>query len=562
MFRPETTSAPHGLPLLQEPQSGRKLAEWLFFGLLLALGTLLVADYGVSWDETNNHLNGLVNLKYLASLLPVGEGLRQHPTFASTPDIRDFFDAHHGPLFEMAAVVVNYLFTDHDSRSYFLVRHLMVFGVFVAGVWALYQLARRWLGSWRWGLLAAALLVASPRFFAEAFYNGKDIVFMACFTLAMHTLARLLARPTPGRALVHGLAIALAAGIRVQGLQLLLFTALGLALTAVAGQYRLQPAARPAYARIGALVVVAALGGLVSIWPYLWVHSLPKLLDVSAHAMHYPWKFTNLYWGQFYKSAGVPWHYVPVWLLITTPVGYSVAAAMGLGAVCWRWGQALARRVWPAGSEPALDALVATWLLGPIGVVILMRASIYDGWRHLYFVYPALVLLAARGVHVVWRRSGQRGRGRQLALAGLAVFGLATAHTVWRMVRMHPFQNLYFSFLSAPAAERLFERDYWGLSYRRGLEWLLANQPTGPIRINATVPNYYPLYNNSLMLPATQRHRIQYVPLAEADYFMGAYRWHPQAYPDTLGTEIYTLRVEGIRTLSIFRRPRAGAARR
>ena len=194
-------------------------------------------------------------------------------------------------------------------------------------------------------------------------------------------------------------------------------------------------------------------------------------------------------------------------------------------------------------------------------VVVLMRASIYDGWRHLYFVYPALLLLAARGVQLVWQWR-QRGVGRPLALVGLVVFGLATAHTAWRMVRMHPFQNLYFSFLSAPAAERLFERDYWGLSYRRGLEWLLAHQSQGPLRINVTWPSYHPLYNNTLMLPPAQRGRIHYVPLAEADYYISAYRWHPQPYPDSVGTEIYTLRVEGIKTLSIFRRPRAGAGSR
>ncbi|MBC8084336.1 MAG: hypothetical protein H7Z21_14125, partial [Hymenobacter sp.] len=209
----------------------RRLSVSAFFGLLLGLGLLLVRDYGVSWDEPNNHLNGLVNLKYLAGLLPAGNALRQHPTFATTPDIRDFPDAHHGPVFEIAAIVLSYLFTDHDSRSYFLLRHSLVFGVFMLGAGALYQLGKYRFRDWRWGLLGAGLLVLSPRFFAEAFYNGKDIVYMAFFALAMHTLLRLLARPTLGRAVLHGLATALVVDVRVQGLQLLLFTALGLMLT-------------------------------------------------------------------------------------------------------------------------------------------------------------------------------------------------------------------------------------------------------------------------------------------------------------------------------------------
>lgn len=536
----------------------RRWSERLFFGLLLLLGVWLVDDYGVSWDEPNNHLNGLVSLKYVASLLPVGDGLRQHPTFATTPDIRQFKDAHHGPLFEMVVVVVSYLFTDHDSRSYFLVRHLLVFAVFGGGVWAVYQLGRRWLRSWRWGLLVAALLVASPRIFAEAFYNGKDIVFMACFALAMHTLLRLLARPTVGQAVGHGLAIAVAVDIRVQGLQLLLFTGLALALAARAAQ-RQPLASRPAYGCPAAIAVATALVGTVAGWPYLWAHSLPELLATSSQAVRYSWGFTTLYLGDFLKASALPWHYIPLWMLLTIPLPYVLAAGWGLWHAAGRASSRASWRVALAAPAGPTALLLALWLLAPVGLVMMTHAVVYDGWRHLYFVYPALLLWAGYGLRALLRL-GRRpgGRVRTVARLALALAALETGHTLVRMVGMHPHGNLYFSFLSAPAAERLFERDYWGLSYRQGLEWLLARQGgRGPVRVNVSWPHYLPLSNNILMLPAAQRPRIQYVPLAEADYYMGAYRWHPQAYPDSVGTEIYTLRVEGIKTLSIFRRPRA-----
>ena len=53
---------------------------------------------------------------------------------------------------------------------------------------------------WRIGLLSALFLVLTPRFFAESFYNSKDIVFMAVFAVGMNTtisfvLHRALTRP-------------------------------------------------------------------------------------------------------------------------------------------------------------------------------------------------------------------------------------------------------------------------------------------------------------------------------------------------------------------------------
>ncbi len=558
MFSPLTsTAAPLAPPLVAAPEArGRRLAEMLFFGLLLLAGVLLVNDYGVSWDETNNHLNGLVNLKYLASLLPVGEAVRHHPTFAATPDIRDFPDAHHGPLFEMAAVVVSYALTDHDSRSYFLVRHTLVFGVFAVGVWALYQLGRRWLADWRWGLLAAALLVASPRFFAEAFYNGKDIVYMAVFTLAMHTLLRLLARPTAGRALAHGLAVALATDIRVQGLQLLLFTALGLGLAAWFEAPDLG-ARRPAYGRLGLLATGAALIGIVAGWPYLWAHSLPELLAVSSHAVHYPWPFTNFYLGRMLTVQQLPWHYIPVWMLVTIPLPYSLGAALGLlSAATLAFGRGgRAALAAPAGRTAVL---VSLWLLAPVLVVIGTHAVVYESWRHLYFIYPALLLWATYGARALLRASRQAaGGGRLLARLALALALLETGHTVVRQVRMHPHGNVYFSFLPGPVAARLFERDYWGLSFRQGLEWITTHDDAPTLTVNTFW--HYPLYNNSLIIPPAARARLQYVHTPAARYYLTNYRWHPQTYGDSLGTEVYVIRAGGLKVLSVFRRPRVVA---
>nr|WP_045687016.1 glycosyltransferase family 39 protein [Hymenobacter sp. AT01-02] len=441
--------------------------------------------------------------------------------------------------------MLSYVFTRHNPQAYYYMRHLCIFGTFLLGVWGVYYIGRVRFRDWRLGLLAALLLVLSPRLFAEAFFNGKDIMFLGVFTLAMATLVRLTERPTWQRAVLHGLAIGLAIDARILGSILVPFTVV-LVLLDDAPQRRHQ-------LRLLGCCLVAAMVMTVVGWPYLWENPLGHFVAAFRNLSHYPWSFTNFYLGHFHKVADIPWHYGPVWILVTTPLPYVVAALGGLVTVAIHF----IRRGWLAIQERGvqLDSLLVGWLLGPLLLVIALHSALYDSWRHLYFVYPALVLLAVRGAVGLAAIARQSSSGRRVTIILALLAGLETVHTAVRMVRLHPYQNLYFSCISAPTAERLFERDYWGLTFRHGIEWMLQHQPTGPIRVYVRWPWYNPLYNNTLILRPEQRQRIRYVPLAEADYFITAYRWHPQTYADSMGTEIHTLHTEGIKVLSIFRQP-------
>ena len=104
-----------------------------FFAVLLLLGLVLHRDYGVSWDEPTDHLNGMVNAKYMAKLL-APEKVTQDPSSHLIPDLRNYRDNDHGVLFEVPVTLLSYVFTHHDSRAYFFLRHFCIFLVFVLGV--------------------------------------------------------------------------------------------------------------------------------------------------------------------------------------------------------------------------------------------------------------------------------------------------------------------------------------------------------------------------------------------------------------------------------------------
>ena len=77
--------------------------------------------------------------------------------------------------------------------------------------------------------------------------------------------------------------------------------------------------------------------------------------------------------------------------------------------------------------------------------------------------------------------------------------------------------------------------DYWCLSYRQGLEWIVRHDNSPQIRVNfnpgCAICSDVPGVLNHLMLPITDRKRIVTVTDPEqADYVITNYRWHPLDY--------------------------------
>jgi len=532
------------------------LRSWVvgvFFGMLLALGAVLHRDYGMGWDEPADKLNALVSAKYVALKLAPALARRQ-PRLAELPNLHQHRDADHGVLFMLPQVVAEAVAPGPDPAEWAYRRHLLGYLLFVGGVWAVYRLGASQQGSWRWGLVGAGLLVLSPRIFAEAFYNYKDVVLLSLFALAMLTLTRLLRRPTLGRALLHALATAAAIDVRTMGVLLPVLTLGFVALEAWQRPLRRRGLALALACYLPAVAALAVLG-----WPYLWEHPVGNFMAALGSFSHYSKELEVFYMGQFVPIQQLPWHYAPAWLLITTPLPQVLLFLLGLVVLLkalapqgvGRWLQRTANR---------RLLLMLAWFGGPLLAVVVLHSAIYDGWRHLYFIYPGLVLIALHGLRALWR--GWRQPGPQpvqwlgrVAGAGAVLVGLGLAQVGWRMVAEHPFQYAYFSFLPGRVVEQNVERDYWGLSTKQGLQWVLAHDARPAIPVSMDERTALTLLINLKMLPPAERARIRIVEdPAAADYFFTIYRWHPGPYPASTGRPVHTIRVGGTALLTVFSR--------
>lgn len=516
----------------------------VFFLCYLAMGIALYKDYGVSWDEPTHRQIALVNAKYLASLfLPAF-----HPAeFAALPSLADYSSKQYGIVFDLPVYLAETWFGYNGNmpEAYYL-RHLCTFLLFYVSVIFFYLIVRNRFDSRLLGLAGCLLLILSPRFFAESFYS-KDVVFLSLFIIAIYFFIRYLDRHTIMNAFLFGLASALVLDQRITGVFIPCLAAgmTGLDIIKMERPWRSLPGKlRPLFIYLLSLVFFTIL-----FWPYLWEHPLDSFINAFGRMNKFPFSPPVLYLGAFIKATELPWHYVPLWMLITTPLTHIFFFLIG----CFGISKGIIKNglKFYENARERQDFLFLLLLLAPLAAVIFLKSVLYDGWRHLYFIYAPFLLIAITGVAKVLRsmQEVKTGRERCAAVFIAVMVGWGFIATAYQIIRDHPFQNVYFNCLAGNNVAENFELDYWGLSFRRGLEYVVKNDGRPVIKLAAnTAP---PLINNAVFVGKKDLRRLHLADLAEADYFLTNYRWHPQPYG--FAKEVYNVTVDNMKIMSVFK---------
>ncbi|MFC5272131.1 glycosyltransferase family 39 protein [Adhaeribacter terreus] len=524
----------HGLPAV-------------FFVLYLILGLSIYTHYGISFDEHWGRENGIINAKYIVQKLAPGN-LAIQEFCVGCPTLADYPDADHGPVFEIGTTFLEFVFGIKDPEAIYKLRHLCSFLVFYLGSIFFYLLLHDRFRNSLISLTGVLLLVLSPRIFAESFYNAKDLPFLALMIIGTYTLIRFVNKPALSTAFWHGLACGLALDIRILGL-LLPAATLAASLLNLKGIRPDGISAKVTFVNLSFFLLFFAVF-TIAFWPVLWENPIGNFLNILSRSSKYPWPGNVLYQGYVIAATALPWHYLPVWFFITTPLGYTLLFLAGFSTVLmqvFRSGLALYKN-----AQERQDLILAGLFVVPILAAIFLKLVLYDGWRHMYFIYPPFIYVATLGIYTLYRKSisvtnKQTGKILQTSLVAALLFLMGSV-AFW-MVKNHPYQNVYFSIYKDDSVRQKFELDYWGLAYKQGLEFIIKDSDKPAI--NVYVANL-PGRINQYSLPPEQRQRLVYVDhISKADYFLTEYRWHPTDYP--LQQEVYQIKVDNIKIFSVFK---------
>ena len=466
------------------------------WGAILALALLLIAglavldDYGVTADEFYNIPRAERNYAFL-----IGED----DDFASAK----FYVRLYGPGFDLALLFVERAFGPEAGRGVHLARHLLLHLCFLAGGLFAYLLAFRLSGARLLGLLAMALFLLHPRLYAQSFINHKDIAFLVAFIAALYLTHRAFRRDALSAFVLLGVAVGALVNLRIMGLALLAAVpALRTLDFALASGWEER---KRVLLTTGGFALACALA-FYALLPYLWSDPIGRAAEWWATLSNHPHIASELFRGTLYPSVDLPPEYLPVWFSITAPPFALLLGAVGAAAVLFSARKA-PRKAMRNGRMRFALLLVGCFAASALAALAL-DANMYNGWRHMFFLWAPFALLGAYGVGFL--ASAARRLGLSPAAYGAALAGLAA--TVVSMALLHPNQQEHFNFLVdrvAPDHLRTqYGMDYWGHPIRQELEWVAehsAQSSDGPPAITAsqTVD-----WRNALILPESARKRL------------------------------------------------------
>lgn len=434
-------------------------AAWILLAALAVIAGLTFSDYGLGWDDYTHSQYGQLLLDYYAS----GFSDKRALSFVNL--------YMYGGGFDMLAALVAKLL----PFDLFETRRLVGAAVGLAGMIVVWRCARL-LGGAVAGLLALALLAATPLFYGHIFINAKDAPFAVAMALLLFGLVRALEdypRPRAATVAIFGIGLGLALGTRIMGGMTALYMVLPLAL--VIGHDVRAAGLKPAAGAFGLFLwrlvpgLVLAYAAMALVWPWSVVDPLNPVRAIGyfSHFFEKPWR--EMFGGQPILVPNMPRSYLPTYFAMKLPEILLLLGGAGfIGAIVAQF-----RSDIPARRRAAL-LLIATAAILPVALAVATRPAMYNGIRHFIFILPPLCVLGGLAGGALLRWLAERSR-IAMAAAGIAIVaGLAVPAAA--MVALHPYQYTHFNAVSGGvrAADKAYMVDYWGLSFKEAADELLG----------------------------------------------------------------------------------------
>ena len=532
----------------------RNIFICLFFVSLFIVGIFIFSDYGLSVDDDNSRINGFVSLKYIFEIF-FSEYIFKIDNIIDVPNINIYEERYNGSAFELPMAFLELVFKITDSRQIYLFRHFFNFLLFFTSVFIFYKIVKNRYNSYFTGILGAAFLVASPRIFAESFYNTKDICLMSLFIINLFTAINFIEKPNIKTAIIFAIISSLTIDVRILGFFLPVLIFLIYIINILRNNDFRKNKILPL------LFFLISLPFLIILfWPYLWGDPVGNFIEAFIGLSKHTFFGYNFYFGEYISARNVPWHYPIVWIFITTPIVYLLLFIIGFVFIFYRLIKRLIKiekndsyiDLW-RGKKELQDLIFFLTFLIPLFIIIILNSTLYDGWRHLYFIYPSFLLISIYGLNLIKTVILKK---KDLIINFLTCLMVLQIFT-W-MYLNHPFQSVYFNLLAEKNFNENFEMDYWGISNKIALEYIAKKTNK---KVNVYNLNTSDLALSKKILKKENRDLINVnYDLDKANYIINSFRdWNgatkPQDYLVPSNFEIfYEIKVDDVVINAIYKK--------
>lgn len=491
----------------------------LFF---FVIGLFIYDDFGISWDEKYQRSGGVVNLKYIYEYLNIDKLLSiffvnfnlipEH-----IPSLTDWNEEKHlqrfySPIFDLPVTVFEYLLygSEGDEQKIYLFRHLITFFVFIIAVICLYLQVKIIFNSSFLGFVSIIFLILSPRFFAESFYNCKDIMFMNFVCIGMLSLTNLNKSLNYKKLFIHSFICAIAINMRIMGVFFIPLTFYIILVNFINNEKKIFLNLKYLF-----YYLFFTLLFIYIMFPFLWESPVNNFIEVFKNMSKFPAHSTSpsmLFMSKFISVIDLPWFYIPIWVSITSPLliifFFLIGSFFSLKYLVINIKNIFA-------SNRAIFNCNLALVFAPILTIILFNSVIYNGWRHVYFIYPSIIIISIYGFNSVLNLIKRNNILLKLFFSILILFILQQTYLI---KIMHPIQNVYFNSLIGKNWKEKYDLDYWGVGNHIMIKNILSKDERKDITICPISET--PLRYSFKIINPTDRKRISENCSKNPDYLL------------------------------------------
>jgi len=227
------------------------------------------------------------------------------------------------------------------------------------------------------------------------------------------------------------------------------------------------------------------------VYPAVWKSPWDSFIGILRYAYENPWPSPTMLAGKLMIPGNMPAYYAFLWMLLTLPLIYIILFFAGIY-----------KSLKLFKSSILIQYVIILFLITTIYLLI-ESPTLYNGWRHIYFIFIPIVFLM--GVFVDSYISRIQFGNKIILFALLPVYLILNIQ--------HDY--VYFNSLKNIWKPGSFSMDYWGISTHKALE--KCHVDSGTKKVYAFTET---VWLNKYILADNVSRNIQYVSTADSADFV------------------------------------------
>lgn len=508
-----------------------KITIFIFFITYFFLGTIIYNDYGIGIEEHFQRQNGFywlnyfisnTNLESLKSIIDLKykEILQINPYLPDT-NLFNFY----GILFDLPLALIETLFKFDESKSYFELRHFSIFLVFFVSSIYFYKILKGRFDNNLIILLGLFLYIFTPRIFGDSFHNNKDVLFLSVLTISISYLFELFKKDNFRNLVLFCFFSALATSSRIMGIYLPIILIIFYFLEYLNSQLTLKN-----FIFKSLKIIIFFYFFLLIHYPYAWQLNIFELKNWFSNFFYWM-DIEVLFNGQYYPIKYLPRSYLPILILISTPIFILFFFAVGAfhsGNKIFKLILSIEEKkidgkkndLWSSINEKK-DLFIFISCFSFISFAIFLNVAMLSGWRHFYFLHIFIVYFSALGASCLYNLLIKK---INIKIIYLLIF-LIISHLLFLNIKFHPYQSLYFNNFFGLNYINKFQVDTPSLSRSDSLKFITKNEATKKDKIYVAIASWTSMHNGKDMLSEIDKEKLIFVgqEFQKADYIYTNY---------------------------------------